>query len=70
MTSVRAEDDTSTSGLCPVTVTDSSRAPTVNWMLTVAVKSAGRKRLSRLAVVNPSRLYERLYVPGRRSMMV
>ena len=61
---------TSTSGAAPVTVSDSSRPPTVRSAFTVAVNPPGRSIPSRLNVLKPASVKVTEYVPGRRSMML
>src|SRR5215831_16575546 len=50
-------DVTSTTGLTPETVTDSSTAPTLSCMLTVALNPAGTCTPSRMSVWNPASSY-------------
>src|SRR5688572_17644971 len=61
---------TSTVGDSPVTVTDSSTAPTLRSPLTVAAKDPVSSMPSRLTVLNPGRVNVTAYVPGRRSTML
>ena len=58
-TRVRAALVVSTTGDSPVTVTDSSIAPTRSSALIVAVNSAGRMRPVRLNEVKPGRANDR-----------
>src|SRR4249919_3195099 len=58
---------TSTIGVSPVTVTDSSTAPTRKSAFTVAVNDPASSMPSRLNALNPGSVNVTLYVPGRRS---
>ena len=66
-TVVRSVLCTSTMGLWPETITDSSRAPTLSSALTVAVKSDGKTMPSRIKLENPGKVKLTRYVPGRRA---
>src|SRR6478735_5674841 len=57
----------STTGVSPVTVTDSSTAPTRKSAFTVAVNDPASSMPSRLSALNPGSANVTLYVPGRRS---
>ena len=60
---------TSTTGVSPVTVIVSSRAPTFKSALMVAAKEPVNSTPSRLTVVNPGNVNSTAYVPGSRSTM-
>ena len=70
MVCVRCVLCTSTSGASPVTVTDSSSAPTFRSALIVAVKSVGNSTAWRLMVWNPVSEKVTVYTPGRRSTIL
>jgi hypothetical protein len=65
----RRELFTSTIGLSPVTVTDSSSVPTCSSPSMVATNCPENSMPSRLTVEKPGRVNVTLYVPGRRSTM-